>query len=61
MARKAAQKKFAYDDIAFEDELEEDLQEPAVIFEEQQLDEDDEKPEARGRLISTPGEDPVQF
>ncbi|HNB18366.1 MAG TPA: sigma-70 family RNA polymerase sigma factor [Candidatus Obscuribacter sp.] len=61
MARKAAQKKFAYDDIAFEDELEEDLQEPAVIFEDQQLDEDDEKPEARGRLISTPGEDPVQF
>lgn len=69
MARKAAQKKFEFvEEVAFEDPFEEevvsisqiDLDNPEAI--DDGLGEAlDEGISPRGKLISTPGEDPVQF
>jgi RNA polymerase primary sigma factor len=65
MARKAAQKKIGYEDTAFEDSYKDPFEEESFAFEDSSFEEDFEErvghETEKGRLISTQGEDPVQF
>ncbi|MBN8659870.1 MAG: sigma-70 family RNA polymerase sigma factor [Candidatus Obscuribacter phosphatis] len=65
MARKAAQKKIGYEDTAFEDSYRDPLEEDSFAFEDSSFEEDFEErvghETEKVRLISTQGEDPVQF
>ncbi|MBX9942328.1 MAG: sigma-70 family RNA polymerase sigma factor [Candidatus Obscuribacterales bacterium] len=65
MARKAAQKKIGYEDTAFEDSYKDPFEEEPFAFEDSTFEDDFEErvgqETEKGRLISTQGEDPVQF